>query len=61
VPVVPVFEVGQADGVPFLVSEFVRGLTLADYLTGKRLDFRDAAELVAKVVDALQCDFTIRT
>jgi WD40 repeat protein/tRNA A-37 threonylcarbamoyl transferase component Bud32 len=52
--IVPVYEVGQAGGVPFLVSEFVSGVTLADYLTGRRLTFRQAAELVAAVADTLQ-------
>src|SRR4029077_8092861 len=47
-------EVGQQDGIPFLVQEFVRGLTLADVLTGRRPSFREAAELIAAVADALQ-------
>jgi WD40 repeat protein/serine/threonine protein kinase len=52
--IVPVYEIGQANALPFLVSEFVEGMTLADYLTGQRLSFRDSAELVAVVADALQ-------
>src|SRR6516164_7164592 len=34
--IVPVYEVGQQDGVPFLVSDFVHGHTLADLLTARR-------------------------
>src|SRR5262249_27892438 len=43
-----VYEVGQSDGTPYLVSEFVEGMTLADYLTGAKPSARDSAELVAK-------------
>ncbi len=52
--IVPVYEVGQADGLPYLVSEFVQGVTLADQLTAKRPTFREAAQLVATLADALQ-------
>lgn len=52
--IVPLYEVGQVDGVPFLVSEFVHGVTLADLLTARRFSFREAAQLVAAVADALQ-------
>jgi WD40 repeat protein len=51
--IVSVHEVGQHDGLPYLVSDFVAGLSLADCLTGRRLTFREAAEVVAQVADAL--------
>ncbi len=51
--IVPVHEVGQHDGLPFLVSEFVRGMTLADVLTAKRPPPREAAQWLATVADAL--------
>jgi WD40 repeat protein/tRNA A-37 threonylcarbamoyl transferase component Bud32 len=51
--IVPVYEVGQEDGLPYLVSDFVEGVTLADRLTAGRLPFRDAAELAATVAEAL--------
>ncbi len=51
--IVTVHDVGQADGVPYLVSEYVEGVTLADRLTAGRLTFREAAELVAALADAL--------
>src|SRR5262249_30329867 len=35
-------------------SDFVRGVTLADLLSARRPTFREAAELVAAVADALQ-------
>jgi serine/threonine protein kinase len=52
--IVSVHEVGQHDGVPYLVSDFVQGVTLADLLSARRPGFREAAELVASVADALQ-------
>jgi len=52
--IVSVHEVGQQDGLPYLVSDFVRGVTLADLLSARRPGFRDSAELVAAVADALQ-------
>ncbi len=51
--IVSVHEVGEHDGLPFLVSDFVEGLTLADLLTGRRPSFQEAAELVAQVAEAL--------
>src|SRR5215467_10146035 len=52
--IVSVHEVGQSGGVPYLVSDFVEGVTLADLLSARRPSFREAAELVAAVADALQ-------
>ncbi len=51
--IVPVLEIAHDGGVPYIVSEYVEGLTLADVLTGRRPGFREAAELVAAVADAL--------
>jgi serine/threonine protein kinase len=51
--IVPVFDIGQDSGLPYLVSEFVHGITLADLLTSERLAARAAAELVAQIADAL--------
>jgi tRNA A-37 threonylcarbamoyl transferase component Bud32 len=52
--IVSVHEVGEHNGLPFLVQDFVEGITLADLLTGERLPPRQAAELVATIADALQ-------
>jgi serine/threonine protein kinase len=52
--IVSIHEVGQQDGLPYLVSDFVEGTTLADVLTARQLSFRESAELVAAVADALQ-------
>jgi len=48
-----VHEVGQENGTLYLVSDFIDGLTLADWLTGERPTAREAAELVATVAEAL--------
>jgi tetratricopeptide (TPR) repeat protein/tRNA A-37 threonylcarbamoyl transferase component Bud32 len=52
--IVPVHEVGESEGLPYLVSDFVQGVTLADLLTARRPPPKEAAELVATVADALQ-------
>lgn len=52
--IVAIYEVGDAAGLPYLVSEFVEGITLADLLSAKRPPPREAAQLVAAVADALQ-------
>jgi serine/threonine protein kinase len=51
--IVPVFEIGQDGGRPFLVSEFIHGITLDDLMTSERPEPKAAAELVAHVADAL--------
>jgi hypothetical protein len=51
--IVTMYEVGQHEGVPYLVSDWVQGLTLADFLTAGKPAPRDAARLAAEVADAL--------
>jgi serine/threonine protein kinase len=51
---VALYETGQTEeGLFYLVEEFVRGETLAARLKAGRIGFRQAAELVASVADAL--------
>src|SRR6516162_988265 len=52
--IISIHEVGIHDGQPYLVCDFVEGITLADHLTGRRLTFHEAAKLIADVADALQ-------
>jgi len=52
--IVPVYEVGRTDLFPYIVSEFVEGVTLADTLTARTFSFRESAQLVAQVASALQ-------
>jgi tetratricopeptide (TPR) repeat protein len=51
--IVAVYEAGVIEGTCYLVSEFVPGMTLAQRLSAGRLSFRQSAELVAQVAEAL--------
>ena len=51
--IVPVYEVGRNESFPYIVTEFVAGISLSDALTGRRFTFRESAEIVAQVADAL--------
>jgi serine/threonine protein kinase len=54
--IVTIHETGQAeDGTFYLVEEFVQGTTLSARLKQGPVPFRDAAELIAAVCDALEC------
>jgi eukaryotic-like serine/threonine-protein kinase len=52
--IVPVHEAGQADSIPYLVSELIDGVTLSEWLSSRRPSVKEAAELVAAVADGLQ-------
>jgi RNA polymerase sigma factor (TIGR02999 family) len=51
--IVPVFEVGQHEDVPFLVSDIVYGASLSELLRTSRPSPHEAARLIAEVADAL--------
>ncbi|HEX2476064.1 MAG TPA: serine/threonine-protein kinase, partial [Lacipirellulaceae bacterium] len=51
--IVSVHEVGRDGESVYIVSDFVRGVTLGDWLTGQKLTSREAAQLCAKIADAL--------
>jgi WD40 repeat protein/tRNA A-37 threonylcarbamoyl transferase component Bud32 len=51
--IVPIFEAGEFGGVPYIVSEFVEGVTLADMLTARPISPGEAARLVAELAEAL--------
>jgi len=52
--IVPVFDVGRTeDGLCFVVSKFIQGSDLSVLMRQARPSFRDAAELVAMIADAL--------
>ena len=52
--IVRVYEVGRAAGRVYIVSEFVDGVTLADFLKSERLSAGEAARWCLSVADALQ-------
>jgi tRNA A-37 threonylcarbamoyl transferase component Bud32 len=51
--IVAVYDVGRERETLYIVSELVRGRTLAEWLRDGRLSFPEAADLVALVADAL--------
>lgn len=54
--VVRVYDVGECDGVPFLVMELLEGETLAEHLrTLGRLDASSALFLLRQIASALEC------
>ena len=52
--VVGVHEVGREDGTLYIVSDFIDGCSLKEWLTGHQLTPREAAELCVKIAEALQ-------
>lgn len=52
--IVPVFDVGEHDGTPFLVMEFIKGRTLADAARiGERLPLERVCEIGQQIAEAL--------
>jgi serine/threonine protein kinase len=51
--IVGVHEVGREGGTIYIVSDFVEGVNLAEWLTGTQPTPREAAELCAKLAAAL--------
>jgi hypothetical protein len=56
--IVAVHDVGRDHDTLYLVSELVHGISLADWLKRRRFSFREAAQLIAQLADAL--DFAHR-
>jgi hypothetical protein len=52
--IVPVHQVSHEQGLPYIVSDFIDGRTLADLLAGPRPSFRETAELIAQLAEALE-------
>jgi serine/threonine-protein kinase len=51
--IVQIYEIGEANGVPFFALEFVEGGSLANRLADRSLPPRDAARLVTALADAM--------
>jgi tRNA A-37 threonylcarbamoyl transferase component Bud32 len=51
--IVQIYEVGEADGRPFIALEYVAGGTLAERLAGQPLPPHDSARLVALLAEAM--------
>jgi tRNA A-37 threonylcarbamoyl transferase component Bud32/ribosomal protein S27E len=51
--IVAVHEIGREDDSIYIVTDFIEGATLAEWLTDQRLTAREAAELCVTIADAL--------
>lgn len=51
--IIPIYGVDSADGRIFIISEYVNGITLAHWKAERQPSFRQAAEWLAQVADAL--------
>ncbi|HEV3021365.1 MAG TPA: protein kinase, partial [Pirellulales bacterium] len=51
--IVQVHEISQEHGSPYIVSDYIEGLTLADLISAGRPAFRESAQLVAQLADAI--------
>jgi WD40 repeat protein/serine/threonine protein kinase/tetratricopeptide (TPR) repeat protein len=52
--IVTVHEVATLEGLPVLVADFIDGVTLRDLLRVRPLTFRESADLVAQLAEALE-------
>ncbi len=52
--IVGVHEVGRQDDTLYIVSDYVDGANLKEWLTAQKLSFRESAELIVKVAEAVQ-------
>lgn len=48
-----VYDFGEADGMPFIVMEYVHGKSLHDAAYGHKIDLQEAGKLIAKVSQGL--------
>jgi len=51
--VVSVYEVGREDGALYIISDFIDGCSLKEWLTGRQLTPKEAAELCVTIAEAL--------
>lgn len=54
--IVGIYDVGEEDGIDYIVMELVEGITLKEYISRRgRLDWREACDFAAQIGLALQC------
>lgn len=52
--IVPVYEVGRNEDLPYIIAEYVDGVPLNELLRARRLRFEESADIIASVAEALQ-------
>ena len=52
--IIQVYDINEFDGIPYFVMELVNGASLEDMITGRLVQPRDAAKLVATLSDAIE-------
>ncbi len=52
--IITIHEVGIDEGIPYLVCDYVEGVTLADLITGRQPTFIESARMLSQVADALE-------
>lgn len=54
--IVEIFDQGEEDGMPYIVMEFIEGITLKDYIIAlQTLKWKDAFSVTSKVLSAVAC------
>jgi tetratricopeptide (TPR) repeat protein/tRNA A-37 threonylcarbamoyl transferase component Bud32 len=51
--IVRIFDTGRHNGIPYIVSEFIAGQPLSNWLADRELDFRESAEVMVEISDAV--------
>ena len=51
--IIQVYDINEFDGIPYFVMELVNGASLEDMISGRLVQPRDAAKLVATLADAI--------
>ncbi len=51
--IVQVYEIGSENGMPFIVSDYIEGVTLRDLMTGQSLTFKESVKLMIEISEAV--------
>ena len=52
--IVPIYDTGRARSVPYIVEEYVEGVTLSDAFADGRFSFRESAHIVAELATSVE-------